>query len=308
MEPSAETRADLELPRAIALAWGVAAHPQRGPKRELSIERIVDTAIALADEGGLAAVSMANVANRLGYTPMSLYRYVTSKDDLLVLMQEQGIGLPPEEIRDAADWRDGIERWTRATIATYREHPWLLDIRIAGMPTTPNNLSWLEALLEVLAGTPLSDGEKVAAGLAATAYARWQALVERGYSDEAEQRSLTAGDLDRGATWILEQLVSVDEFPRLHAALAADVFGPESGDPFTFGLDRLLDGLASHIAAGGGELRPFPPEDPPELAADKKVREAVKVRRQAEKALHDARKQEREVIRTARERLDRGSR
>ena len=48
-----------ELPRGIALAWGVAANPQRGPKREMSVEKIVDAAIELADAEGLGAVSMA---------------------------------------------------------------------------------------------------------------------------------------------------------------------------------------------------------------------------------------------------------
>jgi hypothetical protein len=44
-----ETPAEPELPRAVALAWGVAANPQRGPKREMSIERIVDAAIGIAE-------------------------------------------------------------------------------------------------------------------------------------------------------------------------------------------------------------------------------------------------------------------
>ena len=60
---------ELELPRAIALAWGVAAAPQRGPKREMSVERIVEAAVAIADEGGLAAVSMTAVAARFDMTP-----------------------------------------------------------------------------------------------------------------------------------------------------------------------------------------------------------------------------------------------
>ena len=91
------------LPRGIALAWGVAANPQRGPKREMSVERIVDAAVELADAEGIGAVSMAAVAAKLGFTPMSLYRYVSAKDDLLLLMQEQATGLPPEEIKRAYD-------------------------------------------------------------------------------------------------------------------------------------------------------------------------------------------------------------
>ena len=41
--------AEPELPRGIALAWGVAANPQRGPKREMSVERIVEAAVEIAD-------------------------------------------------------------------------------------------------------------------------------------------------------------------------------------------------------------------------------------------------------------------
>ena len=90
---------ELELPRGVALAWGIAASPQRGPKREMSVERIVEAAVEIADAEGLGAVSMAAVAARLGYTPMSLYRYVTAKDDLILLMQEEATGLPPESDR-----------------------------------------------------------------------------------------------------------------------------------------------------------------------------------------------------------------
>ena len=43
---------ELELPRGLALAWGVVAAPQRGPKREMSVERIVEGAVELADESG----------------------------------------------------------------------------------------------------------------------------------------------------------------------------------------------------------------------------------------------------------------
>ena len=97
--------ADLELPRGVALAWGVGADPQRGPKREMSVEKIVDAAVELADAEGLGAVSMAAVAARLGYTPMSLYRYVSAKDDLTLLMQESATGLPPASVREIEGWR-----------------------------------------------------------------------------------------------------------------------------------------------------------------------------------------------------------
>ena len=108
-----------ELPRGIALAWGVAANPQRGPKREMSVERIVDAAVEIADAEGLGAVSMAAVAAKLGFTPMSLYRYVTAKDDLILLMQEEATGLPSDEVLAGGDWRERL-------MALYREQGDLL--------------------------------------------------------------------------------------------------------------------------------------------------------------------------------------
>src|SRR5215207_4733722 len=122
-------RFDPELPRAVALAWGVAANPQRGPKRELSIERIVDAE-------GLAAVSMSRVAASLGFTTMSLYRYVTSKDDLILLMQEAATDVPRPAEAVERGWREGVTAWVLAIRGAYREHPWLVDIPISGAPIT----------------------------------------------------------------------------------------------------------------------------------------------------------------------------
>lgn len=290
-----------DLPRAVALAWGVAANPQRGPKRELSIERIVEVAVQLADAGGLSAVSMAAIAGELGVTSMALYRYVTSKDDLLVLMQEEGIGLPPESVREAGalGWRPGLEAWSAAMGAIYREHPWLLDVPIEGTPTTPNNLAWLDVALEVLEGVPLSGDQKTSAILALIAQARWESYIIRGY--------LNAGDpdeLDARTEQMLKTLVSADDLPYVRSALDAGVFSPEApGDPFAFGRGLVLDGMAALIE-GRATLPPRGDPDPfaAEVARDPKVREAVTRRREAEKHLREARKREREQERAARER------
>ena len=103
---------ELDLPRGVALAWGIAADPQRGPKREMSVERIVEAAVEIADAEGLGAVSMAAVAARLGYTPMSLYRYVSAKDDLVLLMQEEATGLPPATVGEHDAGAAGSKRCT----------------------------------------------------------------------------------------------------------------------------------------------------------------------------------------------------
>ena len=62
--------------RGPELLWGTTERPTRGPKPGMSLERIVETAIAIAGEQGLSQLSMRRVAERLGFTTMSLYRYV----------------------------------------------------------------------------------------------------------------------------------------------------------------------------------------------------------------------------------------
>lgn len=83
------------LPRAVELAWGLDQPGTRGPKKGLSLEQILDTAIELADAEGVTALSMGRVAKALGFTTMSLYRYVASKDELIELISDRVIGPPP---------------------------------------------------------------------------------------------------------------------------------------------------------------------------------------------------------------------
>lgn len=299
---------ELELPRGIALAWGVAADPQRGPKREMSVERIVETAVEIADAEGLASVSMAAVASRLGYTPMSLYRYVTAKDDLVLLMQEEATGLPPERGL-AADWRSRLEELYGAQVQLYVRHPWVLDVPITGSPVTPNSAAWMDAGLDALEETPLSPGERLSVILGLSGHARWCGSVLAGYA--RRMRETGAGDAEVTAQedGLYRSLISADAYPSLRAAIDAGVF-LDDADPFAFGFARFLDGVAAYVSGldAGGEHEPGTPwvTDPDSrLAADKRFREAQKGVRTAERALRDARRHARQTAREAAERLGR---
>jgi len=291
---------DPQLPHGIALAWGVAANPQRGPKREMSVERIVDAAIDIADEGGLAAVSMSAVAGRLGFTPMSLYRYVSAKDDLVLLMAEQANGVPPETVAEAADWRAGLAAFAAANLEVFAAHPWLLDVPIEGAPLTPNSLAWLDAALHALRATPLDHEERLAATLAVTAQVRFEGVIVRGRHDVAASAVLPEAQADA----VLRHLITPEAFPDLHPALLAGVFGP-GPSPFGFGLDRVLDGIETYIAAKPGlaAAEDAVPREDERIARDPRVREARKARREVEKQLREARKREREAERSAHSRL-----
>lgn len=301
--------AEFELPRGVALAWGVAADPQRGPKREMSVEKIVDAAVELADADGLTAVSMAAVAATLGYTPMSLYRYVSAKDDLILLMQESATGLPPASLRDIEGWRAGLTAIFRSQLDIYLRHPWMLDIPITGSPTTPNNSAWMDVTLEALDATVLTQEERLAVALMVTGHTRWYGTILAAYSNVGRITGLSPEQITAKEASMYDALISADEFPALRQAVDAGVFLSDA-DPFTFGFDRILDGVETYIASvSGGADRdapgPWATLEDADVAGDKRYREAQKAVRDAEKALRDALKLQRTALRDARERAAR---
>jgi AcrR family transcriptional regulator len=295
---------ETELPRGVALAWGVAASPQRGPKREMSVERIVDAAVELADAEGLGAVSMAAVATRLGYTPMSLYRYVSAKDDLFLLMQEEATALPPDSVAEAEGWRAKLEELYRAMVQVNVRHPWMLDIPITGSPTTPNSAAWMDAGLAALAGTPLTLAERLSVVLAVTGQARWCGTILAAYA-RATREGFDPAAIARREDALYRRLISADAYPALREAVEEGVFLDES-DPFAFGLARTLDGIAVYLTRGERDApAAWPEQEEQGVADDRRVREARKGVRAAEKALREARRAEREAMREARDRIAR---
>lgn len=276
-----------ELPRALALAWGVAAAPQRGPKREISIERIVEAAMAIADESGLAAVSMAAVAARFDMTPMALYRYVSAKDDLVSLMFEYGTGLPPS-IDAAAPWRESIELWARAQLERFLAHPWLLDIPVDGLPLTPNGLAWAEAGVKAVNGSGMQGGHRLSAILTASGQMRWLAALMR------TDRGTSAMDADQGE--LMTMLITAEEYPNYHDALFGE--GPPS-DEVSLAISVLIEGIA---AVAGGAAPVVTRERPitEQVRKDKRVREAAQRRRERERELQHALREEERALREAR--------
>jgi AcrR family transcriptional regulator len=288
----------LELPRGIALAWGVAADPRRGPKREMSVELIVETAVELADTEGINAVSMSAVAKRLGFTTMSLYRYVSAKDDLLLLMQEEATGVPPASVREADGWREAMRTAFHEQSLLFRRHPWLLRLPITGSPVTPNSSEWLEAGLAAFDNTPLDTDERLACVLAVIGCARWGGTVAAGYHEAERESGRTSEEFAAYESALFDAVISPEAYPRLRGIIDEGAF-VSPHDPFAFGLERILDGIASYIAGlDRGEVHahtPIEPDDDSDLAEDKKYRAAAKATAAAEKALLQAEKAARQA-------------
>ena len=149
------------LPPGLDLLWGRRDPGRRGPRRGLSVDDIVAAAIRVADAEGLDALSMARVAKELGFTTMSLYRYVASKDELLQLMWN-GSAQGAEELELEGDgWRPRLRSWAIVQREMLDRHPWITQMPMAVPPLAPNSLAFVERGLEALDGTGLRDDDKL---------------------------------------------------------------------------------------------------------------------------------------------------
>ena len=234
-----------QISPSLAAAWGRPRSQSKGPKPGLGLDRIVAAGIRIATHEGLSAVSMARVARELDASTMSLYRYVSAKEELLALMVDAALGPPPPRAPDEEGWRAGLSRWAWGYHDRLREHPWVLRIPITGPPVSPHTVAWLEDGLCSLAGTGLSQEGKASVVLLLSGYVRNEAtltadLAAAGLIDDAAMRNYTS---------VLRTLTDRSRFPALHELLDAGVFdrADDPDDEFTFGLERILDGVEALI-------------------------------------------------------------
>jgi len=230
------------LPGSIELAWGLRNQSTRGPRPGLTIDRIVAAGIKIALTQGLGALSMGRVANELGVSTMSLYRYVSAKDELLTLMVDTGLGSPPRvEAKD--DWRAGLTRWALGVRSSYQRHPWVLRVP-SGPPIGPNNVAWLDNALQCLANTPLTEDQKLSTVLLVSGHVRNEATLS------ADIVAASGGQpVMPGYGSLLRRLTTADQFPALHRAIESGSLDQDDDldTEFNFGLERILDGIESLI-------------------------------------------------------------
>ncbi|RJO75814.1 TetR/AcrR family transcriptional regulator [Nocardia panacis] len=234
-------------PTAAELLWGQPERPKRGPKPALTVAGIVAEAITLADADGLANLSMQRLAERLGFTKMSLYRYVPGKAELIALMVDMGMGEPPDLAAAHADstaepWRGVLHRWAEAVFDTFVAHPWALEATLGIRPIGPNETAWAEVAVRALADTGLTGPEKLDTVALLSGHVR--GLVQQVGAAGRDQMSERAdGHLARLTS------AAGESYPALAAALAEEAAAASGeGDALRFGIERILDGLGVLMA------------------------------------------------------------
>jgi AcrR family transcriptional regulator len=230
------------LPRVLLLMWGQPAARRPGPKPTFTISDIATAAVGVADADGLAAVSMGRVAHELGFTTMSLYRYVDSKDDLYAVMLDHAYGQPELPVTPDVGWRDQLAQWSQANREVLLAHPWVLQVPFAEPPLGPNQIAWMEAGLRALARTPLSAQARLSSMLLVDVYIRGQTQLANGIGPTTPSGQGTPSQY----AWRLSQLIDRERFPQMWGAMASGSLEDDDSDlsdEFAFGLTTVLDGI-----------------------------------------------------------------
>ena len=247
---AAAARVDPDLRRRSELLWDDRSVGSRGPKAGVTHDDVVQAAIRIADENGLAALTMQAVAATLGFTTMAIYRYFPNKEALYDAIVDAGIGLPPRPAEPRGDWRAEVARWAHSKRRMLCARPWLAELPFVAAPHGPNWLRWLDALTEPLSTTGLTaadigqmisivDGYTRGASDTSISLARARA---RGISEQ-QWAAAVGADLGRA--------IGDPRFRTFAAVLTA----PSDGKPrtmdesFDFGLQRVLDGIELYIGS-----------------------------------------------------------
>ena len=222
-----------------------------GASREpLSRDRILETAVAIADADGIEALSMRRLGQALSVEAMSLYKHVANKDDLLNGIADRAVaevelpgvaGSPPAE-----SWVEAMRRRSISMYRMIRRHPWAAALMESATSPGPDRLQYMEWLLRTVRDAGFSLPMTFRALMTIDGYIYGFTIQEQSWSFDRQALADAAAEM--------EPRVAPGDYPRL-AEMVAYAIGPlqqqraASNDPggflqeFTDGLDLILAGL-----------------------------------------------------------------
>jgi AcrR family transcriptional regulator len=211
----------------------------------LSRERVLQAAIALADQGGIESLTMRRLAAALGVEAMSLYNHVANKGDLVDGIVDLVVG--EIELPSAEDWEVAIREYAISAHEALLRHPWACSLVMS--PTTTRGartqrLRYMEWLLGLLREAGFSAELTYHAYHALDGHILGFTLWQLGHSAGAKELGDAEGLADFAAAF-LRELHATGDYPHLseHVEQHITGLGNDSGQEFEFGLDLILEGL-----------------------------------------------------------------
>lgn len=244
--PTEQNTAD-EPARTLRLLWRAsidADSPRRGPRPKISVDAVVDAAVALADEKGIDAVTMRAVADRVGVGVMTLYGYIPGRDELLGLMIDQ-IAMEGERPPHTGTMRERLVAVADEQFDECRRHPWIIDARLPRPWIGPGGSSRYEWQVAAIDREGFDDITMDQIVTAIVAYVQGAA---RHWAGEQERLRLAESDLEwwtaTGA--VLDEVMDGSQYPisgRVGQAAGEDYGLGDAERSYRFGRDALISGI-----------------------------------------------------------------
>ncbi|HWR10442.1 MAG TPA: TetR/AcrR family transcriptional regulator C-terminal domain-containing protein [Rectinemataceae bacterium] len=202
----------------------------------LNRDQVLAAAAEIADERGIGAVTMREVASKLGVEAMSLYNHVANKDDILDGMVDlviERVELPS----DVKGWREAMRRRAVSAHQVFGRHPWVPQLLDSRETSGPSRMLYLDWVL----------GTLVKAGFSLEGAARAFSLLDSYIYGFGIQRFNMSADADASPEEMAQAILAsipAEKYPYLHRmASQAMESGYDAEADFDFGLELILDGL-----------------------------------------------------------------
>ncbi|GAA2792118.1 TetR/AcrR family transcriptional regulator [Crossiella cryophila] len=241
--------ADNPLPRADVVWTRLPVVVERARRPALTVERMVDAAVRVADAEGVDAVSMRRLATELETGTTSLYRQLSGKEDLLELMVDHVYGECELPEQPSGDWRADLHLVAIAGRRLMLRHSWLVSVLGSRPPIGPNALRHMDFALAAAHGATADVTE--ACGLVDAV----SSLVLGGVVNEVAEREAQRRTGQDEQQWrdtvgpYIQQVVESGRYPEVTRRVL-EATDRTHDQQFELGLELLLDGIAMRIAAG----------------------------------------------------------
>lgn len=246
-----------EPSRTLALLWGESSAPRKGPARSVAVARVVEAALSVADEGGLSAVTVRAVAERVGIAPMSVYTYVPGKPELLDMMVDALYAAMDRPVLVDRPWRERVTEIAQANRELLLRHPWLTEVAaLSRPPLGPGVMAKYEYELSVFDDTGLADVDVDAALTYVLGFVQGHCRSVHDAARAATDTAMSDAEWWAANQPILVRVLDPDRYPRAVriGAAAGEAQGGAWGaaQAWAFGLARTLDALAALIEGQAG--------------------------------------------------------
>ena len=223
------------------------------PRIPLSRDRVLRAAVELADEEGIAALTMRRLAGRLRVEAMSLYYHVANKEALLdgvvdTLITEIEHDLGGFDVESGlTDWKTELRHRILTARQVMLRHRWAPAVIETRTSMTPALLRYMDSVLGILleGGFSTDLGHHAMHALGSRALGFNQELFAPDESDQDDDGMALLGELAPQLPYLIRMLSDVS-----HDDPDSTLGWCDDQTEFEFGLDLMLDGLEKRLEAG----------------------------------------------------------